>query len=84
VDLWQIPRTDALLEQKIRSLNSVESWWYERLTSGATARHGSHWQTEIPCATLFSDYIATAEKIGVRRPSATANRRIRTGTSLHH
>ncbi len=67
VNLWQIPRTDALLEQKIRSLNSVESWWFERLASGATTRHASQWNEEVACATLFGDYIATADKIGVRR-----------------
>jgi hypothetical protein len=67
VNLWQIPRTDALLEQKIRSLNSVESWWFERLTSGATTRHASQWNEEVACSTLFGDYIATADKIGVRR-----------------
>lgn len=67
VDLWKIPRTDALLEQKIRSLNSVESWWFERLTSGTTARLGSNWQEEVPCTTLFNDYVLTSDKVGYRR-----------------
>jgi hypothetical protein len=67
IDLWQIPRTAALLEQKIRSLNSVESWWFERLNSGTTRRNGSLWKQEIACSSLFNDYIATADKIGVRR-----------------
>jgi hypothetical protein len=67
VDLWKIPRTEALLEQKIRSLNSVESWWFERLTNGSTARHGQHWKEEVSSTTLFNDYIATADKIGVKR-----------------
>jgi hypothetical protein len=69
VNLRQIPRTDALLEQKIRSLNSVESWWFERLSSGSTGRHSSKWEMEIPTATLFDDYIATADRIGVKRKS---------------
>jgi hypothetical protein len=56
-----------LLEQKIRSLNSVESWWFERLSSGATSRQGSRWETEVPIATLFDDYLATADRIGVKR-----------------
>ena len=54
VNLRQIPRTDALLEQKIRSLNSVESWWFERLMSGSTGRHTSRWETRFrprPCLT---------------------------------
>jgi hypothetical protein len=67
VNLWQIPRTDALLEQKIRSLNSVESWWFERLTSGTTARQGQYWRQEVAISALFGDYLPTADKIGVRR-----------------
>lgn len=67
VNLWQIPRTDALLEQKIRSLDSIRSWWFERLMSGSTSRHGNEWRQEMPIDTLFDDYIAIAEKIGVRR-----------------
>src|SRR5262249_55864581 len=67
VDLWQIPRTDALLEQKIRSLNSVESWWFERLTAGTTRRRSQSWQQLVAVETLFNDYITTADKIGVKR-----------------
>ena len=67
VNLRQILRTDALLEQKIHSLSSVDSWWYERLQSGVTTRYGSEWQREIPKNILFDDYIAVSEKIGVRR-----------------
>jgi hypothetical protein len=67
VNLRQIPHTMALLEQKIRSLDSVESWWFERLMSGSTARGGSQWRIEVPSETLFDDYIAISERIGVRR-----------------
>jgi Family of unknown function (DUF5906) len=67
VDLRKIPRTEALLEQKIRSLDSVESWWYGRLRSGAVTGHSPDWNIEVACSALFNDYIATAEKIGVRR-----------------
>jgi hypothetical protein len=69
VNLRQVLRTEALLEQKLRSLNSVESWWYERLSSGTTGRHASQWASEVPTTTLFDDYIAAADKIGVRRKS---------------
>jgi hypothetical protein len=69
IDLRNAPRTDALLEQKIRSLNSVDSWWFERLTSGSTSRHGSEWERAVPCEALFDDYVAVAEKIGIRRKS---------------
>jgi Family of unknown function (DUF5906) len=69
VNLREVLRTEALLEQKIRSLNSVESWWFERLSSGTTGRHASQWASEVPTDTLFDDYIAVADKIGVKRKS---------------
>jgi hypothetical protein len=67
VNLRQIPRTEALLEQKIRSLDSVESWWFERLMAGTTTRGGGQWRQEMPCESLFDDYIAASERIGVKR-----------------
>ena len=67
VDLRNAPRTEALLEQKIRSLASVNSWWYERLDSGSTSRHGGEWKRQVPCAILFKDYLGTAEEIGIHR-----------------
>ncbi len=67
VNLRQIPMTAALLEQKFRSLDTVENWWLERLMDGTTRRGGSEWVREVPVDGLFDDYIATAEKIGVKR-----------------
>ncbi|MGQ4273423.1 primase-helicase family protein [Terrihabitans sp. B22-R8] len=69
VNLREIPKTAALLEQKLRSLTTVQSWWFERLTDGAPTRAGSSWLDDIPADTLFDDYIANAEKIGVKRKS---------------
>lgn len=67
VDLRRVPRTKALLEQKIRSFDSIDGWWYARLYSGAPTRAHTVWRREIACASLFDDYIATSEKIGVKR-----------------
>ena len=70
VELRSIPRTDALLEQKIRSLSSVESWWFGRLMSGTTTGKCDDWLPAIPKAWLADDYIATADRIGIKRKSA--------------
>ncbi|MBN9028103.1 MAG: hypothetical protein J0H20_21575 [Rhizobiales bacterium] len=69
VNLRKIPMTKALLEQKFRSLDTVESWWLERLFDGSTKRGGSEWVAEVPVDALFDDYIAVSEKIGVKRKS---------------
>lgn len=70
VELRSIPRTEALLEQKIRSLNSIESWWFGRLMSGTTTGKCDEWLPAIPKSWLADDYIATADRIGIKRKSA--------------
>ena len=73
VDPCTIPRTNALLEQKIRSLDPLDSWWLERLRSGSTLAKGEQWLERVPCDALYDDYIAVTEKVGVRRKAeATA------------
>jgi hypothetical protein len=69
VNLRQIPRTDGLLEQKIRSFNPVEAWWYRRLEAGATTKGRDVWRTPIPTSTLYSDFLEDAERVGIRRKS---------------
>lgn len=66
-NLRVIPKTVALLEQKLRSLDAVTSWWFERLCDGATTRRGGSWRRQIPVDTIFDDYVNNAEKVGVRR-----------------
>ncbi|KOX49876.1 hypothetical protein ADL19_19625 [Streptomyces purpurogeneiscleroticus] len=67
INLRKIPMTEALLEQKLRSLDSVESWWVQRLYAGNTLRGQEYWQAEVPCEMLFEDYIQTSERIGIKR-----------------
>lgn len=69
IDLRKIPRTGALLEQKLRSLDSVESWWFERLDAGAPTSAGRQWPDILATRTMFDDYILVADKVGVRRKS---------------
>lgn len=35
INLRKVPRTQALIEQKLNSLNSIQSFWYEILISGS-------------------------------------------------
>lgn len=69
VNLRSIPKTEGLLEQKFRSLDPVESWWLERLFDGVAVRGAENWPSEIQVDKLFDDYVAAAEKIGVKRKS---------------
>src|SRR5207245_1865389 len=45
VNLRQIPKTAALLQQKLQSLDPFHSWWFERLESGSTLRTEDFWST---------------------------------------
>lgn len=67
VNLRQIPRTQALLDQKVRSLDSVESWLFNALMRGTSTRQASQWLTYVPTCILMDDYIETAERIGIKR-----------------
>lgn len=70
VDLRKIPKTGALLEQKIRSFDSIESWWFERLQAGQTTRKTARWLGEIERELLFEDYLSEADRIGIKRRAA--------------
>lgn len=68
-DVRRIPKTSALLEQKLRSLDPVPAWWFERLNAGAATHRATKWRKKMPIMTLFNDYLRTAERIGIRRKS---------------
>jgi hypothetical protein len=68
VDLRHIPKTEALLDQKIASLSPEDGWWFDILKRGRLphftkdARAG-----RCPGQMLYDDYIEHAQKQGARR-----------------
>jgi hypothetical protein len=73
VNLRKIPRTSALLEQQLRTLNPLDAWWYGRLIDGAPTRHMDGWARSVEIDALYKDYLNAAEEIGAshRRDCAT-------------
>jgi hypothetical protein len=69
-NLRVIPKTNALLEQKIRSLDPITAWWLGRLIDGSQTHRAAGWRSKAPIQTLFNDYLRTVEKLGVRRRAA--------------
>jgi hypothetical protein len=67
VNLRRIPRTKALLEQKIRSFDSVDLWWFERLRAGSVTRKGRIWPSIVSKSVLVDDYVEATERLGVKR-----------------
>ena len=67
LNLRRIPRTKALLDQKLLSLDSVEAYWYGRLVDGTTTSDVHEWLEEISTDLLFDDYVKRSSQIGERR-----------------
>lgn len=67
VNLRQIPRTNALLEQKMRSLDPLDVWWVNRLIDGAPTRGLNGWPESVTVDDLYSDYLKSADEIGAGR-----------------
>jgi hypothetical protein len=66
VDLWRLPQTQALLEQKIRSLDTIDDFWFNRLHEGA------EWPGQIVCDELHAEYLKSASQIGIGRKRGPA------------
>lgn len=69
VDLRTIPITDALLEQKIAGLGTVEKWWLDTLMMGELKASDCDWQRDelkVGCRLIFDAYAAHGNKTGTR------------------
>ncbi|TYO60787.1 hypothetical protein FXV83_41960 [Bradyrhizobium hipponense] len=66
VDLWHLPQTQALLEQKIRSLDTIDDFWFNRL------HEGGEWPQQIACDLLYAEYLKAASQVGVGRKRGAA------------
>lgn len=67
INLRDVPKTGALLEQKLRSMDPQTSWWFERLSDGSATRRAARWNRHVPVDTMFRDYLHTSDQIGVKR-----------------
>jgi hypothetical protein len=69
VNLRQIPKTTALLDQKIASLTPEKGWLLDLLRNGRLPWGAECSDNECPCDALFDSYIAHANRQGARRRS---------------
>jgi hypothetical protein len=68
VNLRQIPKTAALLDQKIASLPPEKGWLLDLLRNGRLP-WGCPGARECPCDALFNSYVQHANRQGARRRS---------------
>lgn len=59
------PKTKALLEQKILSMEPHARWWYGKLVDGRLLPTDEAWKGEINSDALHADYIVTLQAYGV-------------------
>ena len=67
----EIPRTGALLDQKVQSLDPISGWLLDRLKAGTPTRKHERWPEWVTVDELVDDYVSTSERLGIRR-KATA------------
>lgn len=73
-NIWDIPRTKALQEQKLLSLSSEEEWWYDKLFHGQLIGDLEHaWTERIRRDLILDNYLTYTQRLGVgRRATSTA------------
>jgi len=71
-DVRTVPRTEALLDQKVHSMTSNEEWWFRKLSDGVLAPMHASWETPVPKDTMIDDYLTYAQRLGQgKRASGT-------------
>jgi hypothetical protein len=50
------PNSDGLARQKQLSLNSMETWWFEKLIQGYMRKSDKGWPPHIQCEVAYDDY----------------------------
>ena len=71
VDLRRIPQTDALIEQKVRTLDPIDRFFYERLTAGQLSPHDAGWRRPTVKTALHEALIEHVRKHHADRTTPT-------------
>jgi hypothetical protein len=65
-DLRKIPRTNALLDQIIHTMPTIQKFWFERLREGTQLKDDSTWEDFTITSALFEEYQVFAQNCGER------------------
>jgi hypothetical protein len=63
----EVPKTDALGEQKKFSMSAEDEWWYTKLREGAMLPEHRTWETRVRTEELQADYFERVRNTGVQR-----------------
>lgn len=62
-----VPKTEALHEQKLLSLNPEEEWWYNKLCNGRILEHHTKWESAVIKKLVVDDYINMGKAWNIAR-----------------
>ncbi len=67
-----VPKTEALLEQKLLSMQPEEEWWYKKLQEGRILDSHFGWEIDVAKNSVLEDYLNYMKDIGIlRRANST-------------
>lgn len=66
-EVRDVPKTEALHEQKLLSLDPDQEWWYQKLRDGQLLRSGDGWPEEVVQDDLVDDYIEHTRRFNIQR-----------------
>jgi hypothetical protein len=72
IDINNFPRTEALLDQQIRTFNADQRFWYDRLCKGEMIDFTGRWgrNGRVTCQALHEQYVRSLTKDGYTRRSS--------------
>lgn len=69
-EVREVPKTEALQDQKLLSMNPEEMWWFEKLEEGRLLKSHDIWEKEIQKMELQDDYVIYMTRVGIMRKSS--------------
>ncbi len=69
-EVRKVPQTEALRQQKVRSMEPQEKWWYDILMDGRLMDAHSSWEGIVQCSLLHEAYVQHVGKTGISHRSS--------------
>jgi hypothetical protein len=78
-NIWDIPKTNALLDQKIGSLSPIDEFWHSRLHDGTLIHGDDTWRIVVAREDLYTEYLREikSRNMGRARGGADFGKRLR-------
>lgn len=70
-EVRNLPKTQALNDQKVHSLDPMEGWWYYKLEEGKLLVEHEGWQRTVLCEELIQDYVEYGKTFNIQAKRGT-------------